>query len=161
MDWNVTSSLLSLGLAIHKTPVVYKECAQVYTDVSKFWQTFGRNFSLPFFIADVGLNTFINFIDIYNVGLKGVTSLQQGDYSDFGISAGTIASDMFLKNPLSSDWTFNNSAVFQEQLSQGLPPQDYIPQQMSQIKLESGMKEWRLKDELGELEASLRRAKER
>ena len=128
VEMDVASSLLSLGLAVHKSPVAYRECLKVYTDTSAMWDTFGSNFSLPLFIGNIGLNTFINFAEIYHQGVKGIKALQIGNYTTFGESVGKITSDVFLKNPLYNSWSYNNSDIFTAQLDSSLPSNDFLPQ---------------------------------
>ena len=70
--------------------------------------------------------------------VEGVSALQAGNYTKFGVDVGKIVSDVFIKSPLSSDWTYNNSEVFQMQLAQkGVPNFDYLNWSQGQ-KLQSG-----------------------
>ena len=111
---------------MHKSPVAYRECMKVLTDADALWTTFGSDFSLTLFVANMGLNTFINFAEIYNQGVKGIKGLQVGNYTTFGQSVGKITSDVFLKNPFYNSWSFNNSDIFTAQLDSSPPSNDYI-----------------------------------
>ena len=114
LDLEVLDAIENVGLIVHKFPVVYRECFQVYNDTVRFVNTFYK-FELPVFYADVSLNVVLNFIDIYLEAQNGIKALQNDDYGTFGIEIGKITSDVFLKNPLTLDWTFNNSEVFKVQ----------------------------------------------
>ncbi len=83
----------------------------MYNDTSRFVTTFST-IDLPIYFADVSLNLLLNFIDIYLEGVDGVKCLKKGDYGCFGTNIGKIISDVFIKNPLTNDWTVNNSEVF-------------------------------------------------
>jgi hypothetical protein len=73
------------------------------------------------------MNLALNFIDIYIEGQQGVAALQRGNYSQFGIMIGKITSDVFIKNPMDKDWTFNNSQVFMQEFNKnGYPGRDYL-----------------------------------
>lgn len=115
-----------VALAVHKSPVVYKECFQVYNDTDRFMSTF-TDFNFPVFAGNVGINLALNSIDIYLEAKTGIGALQLGNYSEFGIQVGKITSDVFLKNPLTKDWTFNNSEVFMREFNtNGYPGKDYL-----------------------------------
>ena len=58
-------------------------------------------------------NVIFNFIDVYMEIQQGNTALVSGDYVDFGRQVGKIVSDIFLKNPSSSDWSRHNSEIAQ------------------------------------------------
>ena len=64
------------------------------------------------YFQSVSLNMFFNYIDIYLESLEAMRCLKVGEYACFGTNIGKIISDVFLKNPLTSDWTLNNSEVF-------------------------------------------------
>ncbi|TNV76316.1 hypothetical protein FGO68_gene793 [Halteria grandinella] len=156
-------SFHSVALAVHKSPVVYRECLQVYNDTDRFMSTF-TDFSLPVFAAQMGMNLALNFIDIYIEAGNGIEAMQTGNYSEFGIQMGKITSDLFVKNPMTKDWTFNNSEVFMQEFNKnGYPGKDYLGVRQDQLlwayNSEEEVEDY--SDEFAALEQSLQKAQER
>ncbi len=69
------------------------------------------------FALDTGKNVFWNFADIYDESKKASAAIKVEDYAAFGLNAGKIVSDVFVKNPNDYSWVLNNSDVFM-----ALPP---------------------------------------
>ena len=118
----------------------------MYNDTERFVSTFYR-FDFPVFVADMSLNVLLNFIDIYLEAVHAMSDLQKGDYNSLGVYTGKIVADVFLKNPLTKDWTFNNSEVFMN-----LPPPDeVIEKQLPALKMPNFNIEERARTEMHRL----------
>lgn len=157
---NFVNALVEVGLAVHKSALVYKTCYQVYTDLGRFLTLYTRIQVPAVFAADLALNSVLNFIDIYMEVVAAVTGMQADDYAKMGIYTGKILSDVVLKNPTDVDWTPNNSEVFTQLVKQKLLIQDQISGGYDVVPaLTSGMDEWELRQAMSEarlrLEAEL------
>lgn len=109
---NIGYSFENLGLAVHKGPVTYYQCEQVWTDTLGFTETM-TFFDDERIYFDVIQNLFFNFIDIYTEISNSNTALVTDNYLTFGQQVGKIVSDIFLKNPSSDDWSRHNSEIAQ------------------------------------------------
>src|SRR5687768_9746152 len=100
-----------LGLALHKSPVVFRECWLVWNDTVQFNNTihYFSNSTIYFRILS---NTFFNFADIVYELNDGYSALKANDFNRMGANIGKIVSDVFIKSPADIAWSWNNSNIY-------------------------------------------------
>ena len=109
-------SVVTFGLIIHKSPLVYNECILVYQDISYFDTTIIPTLSGNF--NDVSLWSHILEDLMFNLGdvlfdlAMGFKYIEFRDYYNFGTMVGFIVSDLLYINPTSFPvWANSNSHV--------------------------------------------------
>jgi hypothetical protein len=109
-------SVVTFGLIIHKSPLVYNQCILVYQDISYFDTTIIPTLSGT--LNDVSLWSHIledlmfNLGDVlFDLGM-GFKYIEFRDYYNFGTMVGYIISDLLYINPTSFPvWANSNSHV--------------------------------------------------
>jgi hypothetical protein len=109
-------SVITFGLIIHKSPLVYYECEYVYNDISYFDNTIIPTLQSTF----TGVTLWSHILEclMFNLGdvffdmQLGFKYIEFRDYYSFGTMIGYIVSDLFYINPTSFPvWANQNSHV--------------------------------------------------
>lgn len=72
-------------------------------------------------------NVALNAIDIYYESLYLYEAYQTDEWADLGTYLGMILSDLFLKNPFSLSWVYQNSVIIKGTQLQYKAPKYYNP----------------------------------
>lgn len=109
-------SVVTFGLIIHKSPLVYNECILVYQDISYFdttiIPTLSGNFNDVSLWSHILEDLMFNLGDVlFDLGM-GFKYIEFRDYYNFGTMVGYIVSDLLYINPTSFPvWANSNSHV--------------------------------------------------
>ena len=109
-------SVVTLGLILHKLPLVYKSCYYVYLDISYFDKTIIPLFSSILTSTTIWSqlieNLMFNLGDILYNMQTAFQYIALRDYYNFGIMVGFIVSDLLYINPVSNPvWANANSHI--------------------------------------------------
>lgn len=109
-------SVVTLGLILHKIPLVYRYCFFVYLDISYFDKTIIPLFSSIFTSSAIWSqlieNLMFNLGDILYLMQTAFQYMAIRDYYKFGSMVGYIVSDLLFINPVSTPvWANSNSHI--------------------------------------------------
>jgi hypothetical protein len=125
-------SVVTLGLILHKLPIVYKNCYYIYLDISFFDKTIMPLFSSLFTSSTIWSqlieNLLFNLGDILYLMQLAFQYMAVRDYYDFGIMVGYIVSDLLYINPVNSVWgNYNSHIILSDTSSLKVPSSFYQP----------------------------------
>ena len=109
-------SIITFGLIIHKSPLVYYQCLYVYNDISYFDNTIiptlQGTFSGVTLWSHILESLMFNLGDVFFDMQMGFKYIEFRDYYSFGTMIGYIVSDLLYINPTSFPvWANSNSHV--------------------------------------------------
>ena len=116
------SAVITFGLIIHKSPLVYYECKFVYQDISYFDTTtipiLSGNFNSISLWTHILENLMFNLGDVlFDLGM-GFKYIEFRDYYNFGTMVGYMVSDLLYINPTSFPvWANSNSHIILSDIS--------------------------------------------
>lgn len=122
---NPMEGLLSFGYTMHKMPVMWYSCKRLqddYTAINSFFVAIQKDITQwGDYAITVFWNTVFNLVDIkFELGeLK--RAYDDRIWAEIGIQSAKIASDIFIKSPISPSWDYENSDILSEGLGEPRP----------------------------------------
>ena len=104
----------TVGLMMHKSPIVYYQCQNVITDIGYIDTIFSLFDDVESFYlyTHLGENIMWNLGDVLKNAVEARENLEIRDYKAYGQNVGQIVSDIFYVNPVDSAiWTEENSRI--------------------------------------------------
>ncbi len=106
----------SFGIILYEFPIAFRNCWTVWNDTIGFNTTMSRFYDGTMDNQIIS-NLIFNVYDIYLILIDSYQALYASDYYRIGEDISRLVSDVFLKNPSASDWSFSNSLVYTDILS--------------------------------------------
>jgi hypothetical protein len=132
-------AVTTVGLMMHKAPIIYFQCGAVLTDIEYMDEIFK-------IFDDVGdLSLYTHLLDniMWNLGdvlqniIEARVNLENREYKDYGQNIGQIVSDIFFVNPVDDAiWTEENSRIINEDGSAEKVPSSFY----GELNVESSKK---------------------
>lgn len=118
----------TVGIIIHKSPVVYGECMRILSDLEHLEE----DFSLLDDISSTALwvhlfeNLMFNLGDIIKNVQLAPKNLEIGEYYEYGLHIGEIIADVIFLNPSDEHvWTVDNSIIVRKDSADKIPSTFY------------------------------------
>lgn len=129
-------AITTVGMMMHKSPIVYKKCKQLITDIEYIDDIFKILDDISSFTLYSHLfeNIMWNLGDVLKNIMEARVNLEKRQYKSYGQNIGQIVSDIFFVNPAdSSIWTEENSRIINGDGTSEKVPSSYY----GELKVES------------------------
>lgn len=142
LKWEL--AVINVGLVIHKSPLVYKQCMLILNDFTYIDAMFTLFNDGPFtFSLDTQIveNLMFNFGDIMYNQIQAKQAITERNYTTFGNTVARIVSDVFYINPTDYDvWSDINSLIIESSSSSLKVPSSFYNQLT--VQAASSLPEW-------------------
>ena len=142
LKWEL--AIINVGLVIHKSPLVYKQCLLILSDIEYIDAMFTLFNQGPFTFSletQIVENLMFNFGDIMYNQILAKDAIAERNYTVFGETVARIVSDVFYINPTDQNvWSDINSLIIESSSSSLKVPSSFY--NALTVQASNGLEDW-------------------